>query len=258
MKIKQALILAFWILTAEMAGIIGSIFTVKNIPTWYASLAKPAFNPPAWVFGPVWTTLFLLMGIAAFLVWQKGPSRKDVKVALTIFGLQLVLNTFWSIIFFSLHSLGWAFLELIVLWLVILANIIVFAKISKPAAWLLLPYILWVSFAGLLNFTLWQLNSKPATPEAAFCTQEAKLCPDGSYVGRVEPNCEFASCPNTASLPKGYSLDSYKVEKTLDTSCNTNSDCSTPPEYLIRSSCPFTSLCLKNKCTVVCPAFHRQ
>lgn len=255
MKIKLLLPLALWILLAEMAGIIGSIFTAKNIPTWYASLIKPVFNPPAWLFGPVWTTLFLLMGIAAFLVWQKGWNRKDVKIALTVFCFQLVLNTFWSIIFFSIHSLGWAFIELVVLWLAILANIIVFAKISKPAAWLLLPYILWVSFAGLLNFSLWQLNSEPTSHQPISCTQEAKLCPDGSYVGRVGDKCEFAACPNTPSVPQGYSLDSYKVEKILDTACSSNNDCATPPEYLMRSSCPFTSLCLENKCAVVCPDY---
>lgn len=150
------LIIAIFI--SELAGIIGSVFTAPSITGWYAGIVKPDINPPAWVFGPVWTTLFALMGIAAFLIWKKGLDRKDVKIALYIFGGQLILNTLWSIIFFGLHSPGAALIEIIFLWVAILATIITFAKISKPAAWLLIPYILWVSFAGYLNFTIWTLN----------------------------------------------------------------------------------------------------
>lgn len=147
------------IVAAELAGIIGSVFTAPSIPGWYSGLVKPTLNPPAWVFGPVWTTLFALMGIAAFLVWKKGLERKDVRTALTIFIGQLVLNTLWSIIFFGLQSPSGAFIDLVILWLAILTTIIVFARISRPAAWLLLPYILWVSFAGYLNYSIWQLNA---------------------------------------------------------------------------------------------------
>ena len=154
----QAFKLIIAVVVSELAGIIGSVFTTPSIPTWYATLVRPALSPPAWVFGPVWTTLFALMGIAAFLVWKKGLERRDVKVALGIFIGQLVLNTLWSIIFFGLHNPGAAFIEIIFLWLAILATIIAFAKISKPAAWLLLPYILWVGFAGYLNFWFWMLN----------------------------------------------------------------------------------------------------
>ncbi|MBI2669914.1 MAG: tryptophan-rich sensory protein [Candidatus Yanofskybacteria bacterium] len=144
---------------SEAAGIIGAVFTMPAVQSsWYTELVKPALNPPAWVFGPVWTTLFALMGIAAFLVWKKGLDRRDVKIALGIFLGQLVLNTLWSIIFFGLHSPGGAFIEIIFLWLAILATIITFVKISKPAAWLLLPYILWVSFAMYLNYAIWMLN----------------------------------------------------------------------------------------------------
>ena len=151
---------------SEMAGIVGSVFTVSSIPTWYAGLARPEFSPPNWIFGPVWTTLFALMGIAAFLIWQRGLARRDVKIALGIFAIQLVLNTLWSIIFFGstsltingLNNIGIAFIEIIFLWLAILATIITFAKISKPAAWLLVPYILWVSFAAYLNYFIWILN----------------------------------------------------------------------------------------------------
>ena len=158
MKISNTFKIIIAIVVSELAGIIGSVFTAPAIVGWYAGIAKPTFNPPSWVFGPVWTTLFALMGIAAFLVWKKGLDRRDVQIALGIFIGQLVLNTLWSIIFFGLHSPGGAFVEIIFLWLAICATIIAFAKISKPAAWLLAPYIAWVSFAAYLNFTIWMLN----------------------------------------------------------------------------------------------------
>lgn len=158
MKTNNAFKLIIAIVVSELAGIIGSMFTAPSIAGWYAGIVKPALNPPAWIFGPVWTTLFALMGIAAFLIWRKGLDRQDVKIALGIFLGQLALNTLWSIIFFALHSPGGAFVEIIFLWLAISAAIIAFAKISKPAAWLLAPYLLWVSFAGYLNFMIWILN----------------------------------------------------------------------------------------------------
>lgn len=158
MKINNVFKLIIAIVISESAGIIGSLFTAPSIDGWYVGIVKPALNPPAWVFGPVWTTLFVLMGIAAFLIWKKGLNRKDVKIALGIFLVQLILNTLWSIIFFGLRSPGGAFIEVILLWLAILATIIAFAKISKPAAWLLAPYILWVSFAAYLNYSIWILN----------------------------------------------------------------------------------------------------
>lgn len=141
-----------------MAGIIGSIFTAPSIPTWYTTLVRPELSPPNWIFAPVWTTLFALMGVAAFLVWQKGLNRRDVKIALSIFIIQLILNTLWSIIFFGLQNPGVAFMEIIFLWLAILTTMITFAKISRVAAWLLVPYILWVSFAAYLNYSIWILN----------------------------------------------------------------------------------------------------
>lgn len=142
----------------ELAGGIGAIFTTPAINSWYAKLARPALAPPNWIFAPVWTTLFVLMGISAFLIWQKGLERREVKTALTIFAIQLALNVLWSVLFFGLHSPGFAFIEIIILWLAILTSIITFVKISKVAAWLLAPYILWVSFAGYLNFMIWALN----------------------------------------------------------------------------------------------------
>lgn len=158
MKINNTFKLIISLIIPQLAGGLGSFFTIGSVKNWYPVLVKPALNPPAWVFGPVWTTLFAMMGIATFLVWKKGLDRKDVKIALGIFIGQLALNTLWSIIFFGLHSPGGAFIEIVFLWLAILATIIAFAKISKPAAWLLMPYILWVSFAGYLNFMIWMLN----------------------------------------------------------------------------------------------------
>lgn len=155
---RTALKLIIAITVSELVGIVGSVFTAPSVASWYAELAKPVINPPAWVFGPVWTTLFALMGIAAFLVWREGLERKSVKIALGIFIGQLVFNTLWSIIFFGLHSPGGALVEIVFLWLAIAATIVAFARIFKPAAWLLLPYILWVSFAIYLNYALWTLN----------------------------------------------------------------------------------------------------
>lgn len=158
MKLSDYFKLIIAIAISLLAGIIGSVFTTPSIDGWYPGIIKPALNPPSWIFGPVWTTLFILMGIAAYLIWKKGLDRRDVRIALGIFVGQLVLNTFWSIIFFGFHSPGRAFIEVIFLWLAILTTIIVFAKISKPAAWLLVPYIFWVSFAMYLNYAIWMLN----------------------------------------------------------------------------------------------------
>lgn len=138
-------------------GSLGGIFTIAEIPNWYAGLNKPSFNPPNWLFGPVWTSLYTMMGIAFYLIW-KQPATDTRKKAIQIFIIQFVLNFFWSIIFFSLHSIGAALIEIIVMWIFILLTIIQFSKLSKPAAWLLVPYIAWVSFATLLTASIWKLN----------------------------------------------------------------------------------------------------
>lgn len=158
MKIKEISALLIALAIPQLVGGIGSLFTTPQIPGWYASLIKSPLNPPGWVFGPVWTTLFLLMGIAAFLVYQKGWQRKDVKRALEVFGLQLVLNTLWSILFFGLHNPLAAFIEIFLLWLAILWTIVTFYNVSRPAAYLLIPYIAWVSFAIFLNGSIVWLN----------------------------------------------------------------------------------------------------
>jgi len=146
------------ILVCEIAGGIGSLFTAPSIPTWYASIQKPAFNPPNWIFAPVWTTLFLLMGISLYLIWEKGLEKKEVKMAFSVFGIQLALNVIWSILFFGLQSPFFAFVEIVLLWIAILVNIIFFYRISKWAGILLIPYIMWVSVAAFLNYSVWVLN----------------------------------------------------------------------------------------------------
>lgn len=158
MSIKKILQIIIAIVICEVAGIIGALFTTQAIPKWYSTLRKPFLSPPNWIFGPVWTLLYLLMGIAAYLVWQAGWKKKEVKVALGIFALQLFLNALWSIVFFGFQSPFWALLNIIAMWLAILATMFSFYKISKLAMWLLAPYLLWVSFASYLNSAIWVLN----------------------------------------------------------------------------------------------------
>lgn len=149
--------LAF-IITSEVIGSLGSIFTAPAIPTWYNTLTKPSLNPPNWIFAPVWTTLFFLMGISAYLIWRYGWEKKQVKSALYIFILQFAFNVFWSIAFFGLKSPFLGLLVIIILWILILLTIMKFSKINKRAGWLLLPYLLWVTFAAYLNFAIFLLN----------------------------------------------------------------------------------------------------
>ena len=158
MDYKDAAKLIAAVLLCQLAGIIGAVFTTPSIPTWYATLIKPAFTPPSWIFGPAWITLYALMGIALYLVWKKREEGADIKKALSIFGIQLVLNTLWSILFFGLHSPLYGLACIIALWAAIVVSILLFYKISHAAAILLIPYLLWVSFATILNFHIWQLN----------------------------------------------------------------------------------------------------
>ncbi len=165
MKLNNLLKLVTCVAVCEGAGIIGSIVTIPSIPTWYAGLVKPMLNPPAWVFGPVWTILYAMMGVSLFLFWEKlSVVRKNKKmmrvwqIGYGMFAVQLALNIRWSVIFFKLHNIGGAFIEIIFLWFAILATVFAFEKISRTAASLLLPYLLWVTFAAYLNFSLWMLN----------------------------------------------------------------------------------------------------
>lgn len=142
------------------AGALGAVATTPEIEGWYQTIAKPSWNPPAFIFGPVWTTLFVLMATAAWLVW-KPAGFQAATTPLTLFACQLVLNVAWSWIFFGMHQPGWACVEIVILWLAILATAIAFFRHSKVATLLLLPYLAWVSFATILNFTIWSLNANP-------------------------------------------------------------------------------------------------
>ena len=141
-----------------LAGGIGSLFTASAIPTWYATLNKPFFSPPNWLFGPAWTTLYTLMGISVAIIWQKGIKSKKIRDAVYLFGIQLFLNAIWSPIFFGAKNLLLAFAVIVLMWIFILKTILAFRKIDKTASYLLYPYIAWVSFASLLNFAVWLLN----------------------------------------------------------------------------------------------------
>jgi len=157
--VKPALALIAAVLICLAAGGIGSIFTAQSTITgWYANLQKPSFTPPNWLFGPVWTALYILMGIAVFLVWQKDLQNPAVKTALLFFAVQLILNTAWSWLFFGLNYILLAFIELLILWLAILLTILKFYSLSATAFLLMLPYIIWVSFAAVLNGSIWLLN----------------------------------------------------------------------------------------------------
>jgi tryptophan-rich sensory protein len=139
-------------------GLIAGLFTRPEIDGWYQTIEKPAWQPPNWVFGPVWTVLYIMMGIAFYLIWRsRAPSNKK-RAAIILWIIQLVFNFFWSYIFFRQHQLDWALGEIIVLWFFILLTIFSFARISKLATWLLVPYISWVSFASILTYTIYHLN----------------------------------------------------------------------------------------------------
>lgn len=145
------------IIICEGVGILGSVFTIPSITSWYSTLNKPFFNPPNFIFGPVWTTLYLLMGVSIYLILEK-KLKKQKHTLLLLFSLQLVLNFLWSILFFAMHLPRIAFIDIVVLWLLIFILIIKFYQFSKPASLLLIPYILWVSFAAILNLFIIFLN----------------------------------------------------------------------------------------------------
>jgi len=146
------------ILLCLSAGGIGSAFTTSAIPTWYATLVKPSFSPPNWIFAPAWTLLYILMGLAAASVWQKGLQHPQVRSALVVFLIQLILNMLWSVLFFGLRSPFYGLVDILFLWAMILVTIAQFSKVSTTAAALLIPYILWVTFACGLNLGIWLLN----------------------------------------------------------------------------------------------------
>jgi tryptophan-rich sensory protein len=139
------------------AAALGGIFTSSSVSTWYQTLQKPPFSPPNWVFGPVWTVLYGTMAVAAWLVWR-GTATGEARLPLLLFAVQLCLNVAWSAVFFGLRQPGWAFLEICLLWVAIGVTLALFVRISPLAGWLMAPYLLWVSFAAVLNLSLWLLN----------------------------------------------------------------------------------------------------
>jgi translocator protein len=156
---QKNLRIAAIVLTCLAVGYFSSLVTRDNIPTWYATLKKPFFNPPNWVFAPVWTILYIMMGIAAGRIWNKvDTDQQNVKKGMYFFIIQLVLNALWSYLFFGMHNLFLALVEILLLWLLIYETIIQFKKVDKLASKLLIPYLVWVSYATILTASIWYLN----------------------------------------------------------------------------------------------------
>jgi translocator protein len=158
MELNGVIKLVISILVSFAAGGVGSLFTFKAIPTWYAGLRKPPYTPPNWAFGPVWTILYILMGVSVFLVWQNGLTTNGVTPAFILFWVQLSINALWSVIFFGIKSKGGGVITIIILWFLILATIVASFRVSSWAGALLVPYIVWVSIASYLNIGVWVLN----------------------------------------------------------------------------------------------------
>ena len=152
MKLVYSLVITLGI------GAIAGFATASNIGGWYATLSKPSFNPPNWIFGPVWTLLYILMGIALFLIWKQPPSLYRSN-ALWLFFIQLFLNFIWSFLFFYFHKIGLALVDIVVLWVFIILTINSFSRLDKNSGWLLAPYLCWVSFASILNGAIYHLNT---------------------------------------------------------------------------------------------------
>lgn len=156
---RPILALALSVLAVEIVGASGSIFTVRGLGPWYDSLQRPALAPPNWVFGPVWTALFALIGVALWLVWrQVDSSPREVRIGFGVFVVHFVFNLGWSAVFFGMQELGWGLAVIGVLWLLIVATMWTFDRVDRRAPLLLVPYLLWVSFAAYLNYRFWVLN----------------------------------------------------------------------------------------------------
>lgn len=151
--------LAIAILICEGVGVISALISNVGMNEWFAALNKPSWNPPSYLFGPVWTTLYLMMAISLWLVWKSDASEKEKQNAMWLFAAQLFFNFWWSVIFFKFHSPLFAFVDILLMIITITLTIFSFSRFSKPAAWLLMPYISWVCFATLLNYSIWSLNN---------------------------------------------------------------------------------------------------
>lgn len=141
-----------------LAGGIAGLFATPEIRGWFQTIQKPGWQPPNWVFGPVWTVLYILMGLAFYLVWKNPRTDSRKRMAITLWLVQLVFNFFWSFIFFKKHQIDWALAEIVILWFFILLTMLWFGRISRLAAWLMVPYICWISFASLLTLAIYRLN----------------------------------------------------------------------------------------------------
>lgn len=152
---KSILVLALFLVACFAAAATGAAF---GPDAWYAALQKPGFNPPNWVFAPVWTTLYAMIAVSGWLVWRARGFTADTAIPFLAYALQLVLNALWTVLFFGMHRPDLAFYDIVALWLAIVATIALFAPLSRAAAWLLVPYLAWVSFAAFLNHAIWRLN----------------------------------------------------------------------------------------------------
>ena len=139
-------------------GLLSGYLTSEGVNGWYVTAVKPPFNPPNWLFAPVWTVLYITIGVALYFVWKTDTRTRWKQYAIAAFAVQMVLNFCWSFIFFKLEEPGWALLEIIALWLSIVWMIVSFTRVSPVTGWILAPYLLWVSFAVLLNYNIWELN----------------------------------------------------------------------------------------------------
>lgn len=157
-KLNEIPRLVITLIIVFIVGGIGSAATYPQIPLWYVNVIKPSWAPPGWLFGVVWTILYILIGTSLFMVWRKGLETKEAKIAIVVFAAQLGLNLLWSLVFFGLHSILGGLVIIILMWLAIIANIIVFYRISKWAGLILLPYIIWVTIATYLNYSIYILN----------------------------------------------------------------------------------------------------
>ncbi len=155
---NQWVVLGGFCVASFVAAAIGGTATGGAVQDWYPTLAKPSWTPPAWLFGPVWTLLYIAMAVAAWLVWRR-VGWDGARLALLMFFIQLTLNAVWSVVFFGLRNPGAAFAEIVVLWVAIVVTALLFWKVTPAAGWLFLPYLVWVSFATALNFAIWRLNS---------------------------------------------------------------------------------------------------
>ena len=156
-KSRQFAALAVFVLLTFAAGALGGWATSASVASWYPGLQKPSWNPPSWVFGPVWTALYITIGVAAWLVWRRREAGGG-RAALAAWSIQLALNAGWSVVFFGMRQPGWAVVEIAALWCAIAVTIGLFARHSRGAALLLVPYLAWVSFAAILNVTIWRVN----------------------------------------------------------------------------------------------------